>query len=294
MTVEISGHRFQTNDGEGSQDLRWPVVVEESALPAGASTSALQTSTSISIIAAIVAVGATLILILANQTNATQQTKITDATNIAAVVQNVDADVNLDGLNGVVADSVLYGRVGADSVKPLQIDAATHTLQTIDYEHHEIHSESHYFVTGWQDLSINNVLDFTWQMPDSTTWSHWTWRISTESETLWQIYEVAVATNPLANAVTPYNNNRNSGNTSVTTMKFELQSDLAAANADTDVSGGTLIASGISGSGRDGGFVDRSHEVILKQNTLYCLRATASAAGFISFDMQWYEHVNKE
>ena len=294
MTVEISGHRFQTNDGEGSQDLRWPVVVEESALPAGASTSALQTSTSISIIAAIVAVGATLILILANQTNATQQTKITDATNIAAVVQNVDADVNLDELNGVVADSVLYGRVGADSVKPLQIDAATHTLQVIDYEHHEIHSESHYFVTGYQDLSINNVLDFTWQMPDSTTWSHWTWRISTESETLWQIYEVAVATNPLANAVTPYNNNRNSGNTSVTTMKFELQSDLAAANADTDVSGGTLIASGISGSGRDGGFVDRSHEVILKQNTLYCLRATASAAGFISFDMQWYEHQNKE
>jgi len=31
--------------------------------------------------------------------------------------------------------------------------------------------------------------------------------------------------------------------------------------------------------------------IIMKQNTIYCLRATASAAGYIDFDMQWYECV---
>ena len=49
-----------------------------------------------------------------------------------------------------------------------RVDAATSTMQTIDYEHHEIHSGSHYFVRGVQDLAVSNVLDFTWQMPNTT------------------------------------------------------------------------------------------------------------------------------
>lgn len=182
---------------------------------------------------------------------------------------------------------------GAGEVDDVRIDASTNSLQTVEYEHHEIHSGSHYFVQGYQDLSINNVLDFTWLMPNTTKWIHWNWQISTESETLWQVYEGATATNPLANAVTPLNNNRNSGNTSGTTMKFELQTNLAAANADTDVSGATLIESGISGAGRDSGDSKRTDELILKQNTLYVLRATASAAGYINFHMAWYEHTDK-
>jgi hypothetical protein len=181
-----------------------------------------------------------------------------------------------------------------DSFDKVRMDASTHTLQTIEYEHHEIHGGSHYFVTGYQDLAQDDVLDFTWLMPNTVKWIHWTWYLSTESETLWQVYENAVATNPLAVAVTPYNSNRNSTNTSKTTMKYELQADLAAANVDTDVTSATLLASGVSGAGRDAGFAERTHEIILRQNTLYCLRATASAAGYINFQMQWYEHTSKD
>ena len=77
-------------------------------------------------------------------------------------------------------------------------------------------------------------------------------------------------------------------------MKYEVQTNLAAANADTDVSGATLIESGISGTGRlMGGNTGRNNEIILKQNTLYCLRATATAASYINFSMQWYEHTDK-
>ena len=181
---------------------------------------------------------------------------------------------------------------GVGEIDDVRIDASTNSLQTVDYEHHEIHSGSHYFVVGYQDLSINEVLDFTWQMPDTAKWIHWTWKISTESETLWQVYEDVVETNPLT-LITPYNNNRNSGNTSGTTMRGEVQANLSDANDDTDVSGGVLLASGISGSGRDAGEEQRTHELILDQNILYCLRATASAAGFVNFEMQWYEHTDK-
>jgi len=181
---------------------------------------------------------------------------------------------------------------GAGETDEVRIDGATNSLQTVDYEHHEIHGGSHYFVVGYVDLANAHVLDFTWQMPNTTKWIHWTWHISTESETLWQVYENVVATNPLANAVTPYNSNRNSGNTSGTTMKYEDQANLAAANADTDVSGGTLLMSGISGAGRDAGEAERAHELIMDQNVLYCLRATANAAGYVNFSMQWYEHTD--
>ena len=181
---------------------------------------------------------------------------------------------------------------GAGEIDQLRIDGSTNTIQTIKYEHHHIHDGNHFFVASYQDLSINNVIDFTWLMPNTTKWIHWNWKIDTESETNWLVYEGVTATNPLANVVTPLNSDRNSGNSSGTIMKLELQTNLAGANADTDVSGATLLESGISGAGREAGHAQRPHELIMKQNTLYCLRGIATAAGFINFNMQWYEHTS--
>lgn len=171
------------------------------------------------------------------------------------------------------------------------IDDSTASIQTIDYEHHEIHSGDHYFVRSYADLAINHVLQFTWQMPNTTKWIHWRWQIDTESETLWQVYEGGSITNALANTITPLNNNRNSANTSGTTLKYEDHANLAA--ADTDVTPTTLIMSGISGAGKDNGIDAQSDELVLKQNELYVLRATATAAGYVDFHMRWYEHTDK-
>jgi hypothetical protein len=182
---------------------------------------------------------------------------------------------------------------GAGETDEVRIDASTNSLQTVEYEHHEIHSGSHYFVQSYADLAINHVLQFTWQMPDTTTWTHWKWSIYVENETLWQVYEGGTINNALANAITPLNNNRNSANTSGTTMRYEDHGNLAAADTDVDISGATLIESGIAGSGRDAGNAERNSELVLDQNGLYVLRATATAAGFINFNMQWYEHSDK-
>lgn len=189
---------------------------------------------------------------------------------------------------------LIKGRISDTAIREARIDSSTHSLQTIAYEHHEIHSGSHYFVDGYQDLAINEVLDFTLLTPDTTKWTHWSWHITVESETAWLVYEGAVETNPLANAITPYNSNRNSSNTSNLTMKYEKQANLAAANADTNIGGALLIQSGIVGAGKESGSASRQNEIILKQNTLYCLRAVATVAGYINFNMQWYEHTDKD
>ena len=174
------------------------------------------------------------------------------------------------------------------------IDGATNTLQTIEYEHHEIHSGSHYFVVGYLDIpGANDVLDMTWQMPNTAKWIHWTWSIQTESAVLWQIYEGVVATNALANTMPIYNSNRNSSNTSGTTLKYEIQADLATADADTAVGSATLLKSGKVGDNQTGGQAKRESEMVMKQNSLYLLRAQATGAGYINFEMEWYEHSDK-
>lgn len=162
----------------------------------------------------------------------------------------------------------------------------------ISWEHNQIHEGNHYFVVGYADLSINQVLDFTWQMSNTTKLAHWTWSIDTEKETLWSVYENVIANNALANVVTLHNSNRNSANPSNTIMKFEVQANLAGANTDTNVtSPAILLMSGISGAGQKAGAFKREHELPLKQNNLYCLRSVANVAGYINFRMQWYERV---
>jgi len=188
----------------------------------------------------------------------------------------------------------IYGTIDGETFRPIRLDGSTHALTTIGYEHHEIHSGSHYFVVGTLNiLALNDVLDFTFLMPDTKKWIHWVWDMETSKGVSWYVYENATATNPLDNTITPLNSNRNSPNTSGTVMKYELQADLAAANADTDVTGATLIESGVTGDNRTAGGDGRTNELILKQGSLYCLRAVATAALTVNFKMQWYEHTDK-
>ena len=175
-------------------------------------------------------------------------------------------------------------------------DGTTNAIRTIDYEHHEIHSGSHYHVQGFLEIvGADDVLDMTFTTPDTTKWIHWTWQIDVEKALAWYIYEDVTATNPLSESMTIFNSDRNSDKTSGVVLKYELQADLATANVDTDVSAGTLISFGQIGDDKrsEGGGANRGNELILKQDSIYCLRAVASAAGYINFNMEWYEHTNR-
>jgi len=216
----------------------------------------------------------------------------TNAGNAKVSLEEFESQVS-DNSNTQLKTS-MYGKTGDTTFQVPRIDRPTHTLQTIEYEHHEIHAGSHFFVKNYQTLSINQVLDFTFVTPNTTKWTHFLWDLATESQTNWLIYEGATITNALANALTPLNSDRNSLNASVNTLRFEVQANLAGANADTNVTGATLIASGISGVGKGGqGVSGRDSEIILKQNTIYCFRAIATSAGYINYDMEWYEHTNR-
>jgi len=42
---------------------------------------------------------------------------------------------NLDGVNGLVTASALYGRVDNDTLAPVKVDGSTQDIQMIEHEH---------------------------------------------------------------------------------------------------------------------------------------------------------------
>jgi hypothetical protein len=228
-------------------------------------------------------------------TVAITQTAGACSVDVTANIKNSPVALTADPVLATGTNSVGY--VGVDDIKWTTgkggIDRSTNTLQVINYEHHEIHAGSHFFVEDFGELSINDVYDIQFTTPDSTKWSHFTFKLDCESETQWFIYEGATV-NTAGTAVTPINNDRNSSTVSVNTVAMISNGSLALANADTDVSSATLLGRGVVGSGKSSQGNDvRNNEIILKQNTTYCFRAVAIAAGYIDFYMNWYEHQNK-
>lgn len=166
------------------------------------------------------------------------------------------------------------------------IDSSTNTLQIIDYEHHEIHSGSHY---NYCDYSANSlasgaIIEFLMTTPNTTEWTHLAFEVYSATGCTIELFEGASGIVG-GTTITPRNNNRNSSNTS----NVSLIRDPTSIASD-----GVRAAGFLAGAGRSSGFADRSKENILKQNTTYLVRITSTAAqNRISWCAEWYEHTDK-
>lgn len=173
----------------------------------------------------------------------------------------------------------------------LVIDGITEAFTTIDYAHHEIHEGSHFYIEGFATLGTTDSLYVKLVTPDTSTWAHFQWDISSTGILETYLYEAPVGGMSGGAGVTPLNNNRNSTDTSVLT----ITSGVTASTTDT----GTTISTAKWGSdgfkATIGGGASRDDEIILKQNTTY-LRAfiSGAASNIVQFKASWYEHANKD
>lgn len=177
-----------------------------------------------------------------------------------------------------------------------RIDASTRSTVDIDYFHHEIHAGDAYFISGVTTLGSGVTSALSFAVPVTTKAPHLTLNVSATNVTNVYLMENThykeVSTNLLSGA-TPYNHDRNSGNTSGCTVAWmpawsKLQTGYL-------VSGTTLIsvAFGSSGIGQTGigGQFERENELILKSGTTYVMIFSSSAAGnIIGYALNWYEH----
>lgn len=168
-------------------------------------------------------------------------------------------------------------------------DAITDATNAINYEHHEIHSGSHYYVCGDSTIDTSDTLEVQITTSNTAKWIHLVYEFQSTQQTAFHIYETATVTAD-GDAVTALNNNRNSTNTTSLTL-FQT--------GGTVTVDGTLIYSqltGVSGNlvqSRQG-IAGRNNEIILKQNTTYrFLFISSGDNNTLSYCAEWYEHTNR-
>ena len=91
------------------------------------------------------------------------------------------------------------------------VDAVTESLQTVAYEHHEIHSNSHYFVRGYVpegSFDATDVVDFGFYTDDSTKLVHLLFSYATRGEVIIQVYEGATVTADTGSLIVQRGSNR--------------------------------------------------------------------------------------
>jgi hypothetical protein len=158
-------------------------------------------------------------------------------------------------------------------------------IKGIDYAHHEIHAGSSFSAWFHEDKSIGTNMDLLVVVPNTTAWPHMIFSVENESEADLLLYE-SVSNTSNGTVTTVYNNNRNKS--LVTTAGVLVFSYPTAVTVGT-----TSIFGWHSGSGKGaGGSVRGEDEIILKQNTKYLLRITATAAGWLAAKLHWYEHTD--
>lgn len=174
-----------------------------------------------------------------------------------------------------------------------QGDGYTRGLLKVDYAHHEVHDGNHYFIRDVVDQAINTVYDLQITVPSGDKWPHMLWTINAEAEVDFYVYEGVTIVNA-GTTVPSVNSNRNSLNTSILTIKSQVNSSVGDANADTATAGATEIGHQKAGDKNTMGFSDREHEIILRADVDYCFRCVFTKAAYVAFDLNWYEHTNNK
>lgn len=186
---------------------------------------------------------------------------------------------------------------------PASVDDTTHTLQVIDYPHHEIHSGSHYTLTyGVADLgaatSPDDAMTLTFVTPNTAKWMHITALFSSVGGALVRMIEGGSGGASPAGAITCKNNNRNSLNTSGV-LDLSGTPGQISYDAGLDSNGIMLIDEYIAGkttnqsSAGDEAESGSSHEWVLKQNTRYQFSIFSTENAAASIVLHWYEHTDK-
>ena len=185
---------------------------------------------------------------------------------------------------------ILAGFINDSEARKLRIDASTHAIETISYEHHELHGGSAYSIgISTTDLGAEtgDQLQFTFTTPNTAKWCHMLCNAYGSGEIYYTMREAPTGGMTGGTSVTPLNRNRNSSNVSILT---DMKKGATAAT------GGTLLDEQYVGAGtnRIAGNTRGTQEWVLKANTIYAFRVYDTSAIQAYLHLDWYEHTDKD
>jgi hypothetical protein len=206
-----------------------------------------------------------------------------DAELVKAGITAEDTDTGLfTNIRAVQGDSGYNLKVSLDQVEP-----TTNSVQVIDYAHGELHEGKHYQVFDTANLAKAGVRNILLIASDSLRWPHTTLGVGTnDAAVIVEFFEGATYSATGTAAVTP-NRNRNSVYTAGLRVFYTP--------TITGTGTATLFRKALGSGKIAGGQARDDNEIILKQNTAYLLRITEGnvAATNINWEIDWYEHTNK-
>jgi hypothetical protein len=206
-------------------------------------------------------------------------------------------------------ESDLRGKISDDEWRHARIDASTHAIQTVEYEHHEIHGGSSFHVsfanTTSADDDHRSCITFT--TPAGTKYAHLIMTVSASSPAEAYILEAFSAIDEgEGTEKTIYNRNRNSSTTS--TMISHAASPAAGSVttwtetqiANAQLSGGTaiehIILAGGEGPRSVGGTSRGTQEWVLDadKHYMFYIQNIGANANTHNISLDWYEHTDKD
>ena len=201
---------------------------------------------------------------------------------------------------------LIYGKTGDTTYQAPRIDVQTHALNTIEYEHHEIHAGSSF--TCHYNNDCTNTGEMTmiaFNTPNTTKWIHVVFEAQVTAGAYMAIYETADLDVNEGTQLTIYNRDRNSATTSVvTSIETTPVANKATSYTEAQAAGATLSTAtelmrhymGAATVGADvAGGARATSEFILKQATQYAfvVVSTSNDDNTHNLTVSWYEHTNR-
>lgn len=187
---------------------------------------------------------------------------------------------------GTPTEVALYALIDNTTLRGARLDASTHAAKTIDYAHAEVHSGSHFYLKGVEDLGNTATYYLLFAVPNTPYWPHLIFTFWHEQEMIFSITE-GVTTGGDGTPITVFNSNRNSDNAA----------GMVVTHTPTTPVGGVNVYPYQRGSGKKaGGEMGRAGELELRANMKYLITATNTSASNCLFDylFTWYEHEDKD
>jgi hypothetical protein len=213
--------------------------------------------------------------------------------------------------------SLFASFVYADSIKPVTLvdgdkgrsclDANTGAVNTITYEHHEIHGGSTFHADYYNTCTnIGEGSAIVFKTPNTTKWIHGVVAFSSTAGATAYLYEASDLTLSTSLTVAALNRDRNSATTSTittigspaTTGSYNTMDETTYATVKVPSTATTLYTRplGAATAGQDTAGESREvSEWILKQNTQYAIVVVSTTAddNIHHIALDYYEHTNR-
>jgi hypothetical protein len=169
------------------------------------------------------------------------------------------------------------------------MDSITHTMQVINYAHHEIHAGSSFTVA---DTVAADTTTVKWQVttPNTTKYAHLIFELTCTGEATFLVTEGSDRDDGIA--LTEVNRRRVGTPTVATTVVTRTPTGGTTDGAIILFSMRNGITN-VAGKSIEGSTARGTNEWILAPNTKYVISITTYADVFATMIVDWYEHTDK-